>query len=120
MFHKINYDDGETDFEHWKAVDYDQYKDCMVKVVVLNKQNPFLFDYVIDNLYKSGISDIGIVEDFSDTNSIEDQDIVDQAEDTMTILSKYIDGLELNVESNKLKSIMKEVYIEALNTETTE
>jgi hypothetical protein len=26
----------------------------------------------------------------------------------------------LNVESNKLKSIMKEVYIEALNTETTE
>jgi len=92
----------------------------LVKVVVLNKQNPFLFDYVIDNLYKSGISDIGIVEDFSDTNSIEDQDIVDQAEDTMTILSKYIDGLELNVESNKLKSIMKEVYIEALNTETTE
>jgi len=120
MFHKINYDDGETDFEHWKAVDYDQYKDSMVKVVVLNKQNPFLFDYVIDNLYKAGISDIGIVEDFSDTNSIEDQDIVDQAEDTMTILSKYIDGLELNVESNKLKSIMKEVYIEALNTETTE
>jgi len=120
MFHKINYDDGETDFEHWKSVDYDQYKDCMVKVVVLNKQNPFLFDYVIDNLYKSGISDIGIVEDFSDTNSIEDQDIVDQAEDTMTILSKYIDGLELNVESDKLKSIMKEVYIEALNTETTE
>jgi hypothetical protein len=35
-------------------------------------------------------------------------------------LSKYIDGLELNVESDKLKSIMKEVYIEALNTETTE
>jgi hypothetical protein len=46
--------------------------------------------------------------------------LIDQAEDTMTILSKYIDNLTLNVESEKLKSLMRELYIEALNTETTE
>jgi hypothetical protein len=120
MFHKINYDDGEQDFEFWKAYDFDQYKECMVKVVVLNKQNPYLFDHVIDNLYKASANDISIVEDFNDLSAIEDQDIIDQAEDTMTILSKYIDGLPLNVESDKLKNLMKEVYIEALNTETTE
>jgi hypothetical protein len=38
----------------------------------------------------------------------------------MTILGKYIDNLTLNVESDKLKSLMRELYIEALNTETTE
>jgi hypothetical protein len=38
----------------------------------------------------------------------------------MTILAKYIDNLTLNVESDKLKSLMRELYIEALNTETTE
>jgi hypothetical protein len=38
----------------------------------------------------------------------------------MTILSKYIDNLTLNVESEKLKTLMRELYIEALNTESTE
>ena len=120
MFHKITYDDGATDFEYWKAYDYDQYKDTYVKVIVLNKQNPYLFDNVIDNLYKAGISDLSIIEDFTEITLDDDQDLIDQAEDTMTILSKYIDNLTLNVESEKLKTLMREIYIEALNTETTE
>jgi hypothetical protein len=84
----------------------------------LNKQNPYLFDNVIDNLYKSGAADISIVEDFKDT-AVED-DIIDQAEDTMTILGKYIDNLTLDVEPEKLKTVMRQVYIEAINTEITE
>ena len=91
-----------------------------MKVVVLNKQNPFLFDHVIDNLYKVGIADLSIVEDFSDTIVDNDQEIIDQAEDTMTILSKYIDNLELDVEPDKLKTLMRELYVEALNTEVAE
>jgi hypothetical protein len=85
----------------------------------LNKQNPYLFDTVIDNLYKSGVTDLTIVEDFTE-EAVEDDDIVDQAEDTITILSRYIDGLTLDVETDKLKKVMREVYIEALNTEVTE
>jgi len=38
----------------------------------------------------------------------------------MTILSKYIDGLTLNVESEKLKTLMRELYVEALNLEKIE
>jgi hypothetical protein len=38
----------------------------------------------------------------------------------MTILSKYIDNLTLNVEGEKLKTLMRELYVEALNTEKTE
>jgi DNA repair exonuclease SbcCD nuclease subunit len=120
MFHKLNYDDGEQDFEHWKSYDYNALKETYVKVVVLNKQNPYLFDNVIDNLYKAGVSDISIVEDFSDNLIDMEQEIVDQAEDTMTILSKYIDNLTLNVNNEKLKTLMRELYVEALNTEMTE
>ena len=120
MFHKLTYDDGQQDFEHWKAQDFTSLKETYVKVIVVNKQNPYLFDNVIDNLYKAGVSDISIVEDFTDTVIENDQELIDQAEDTMTILSKYIDNLTLNVESEKLKSLMRELYIEALNTETTE
>jgi hypothetical protein len=79
-----------------------------------------LFDHVVDNIYKAGVADLSIVEDFSDVLIDTDQDIVDQAEDTMTILSKYIDNLTLDVESDKLKNIMRELYVEALNTEVAE
>ena len=120
MFHKVNYDDGAQDFEFWKSYDYDKLKESYVKVIVINKQNPYLFDNVIDNLYKAGVSDISIVEDFTDTSFDTDQEIIDQAEDTMTILSKYIDNLTLNVNSDKLKTLMRELYVEALNTEATE
>ena len=89
-------------------------------MVVLNKQNPYLFDTVVDNLYKAQAADISIVEDFTDSLIDMDQDIIDQAEDTMTILSKYIDNLSLQVEPEKLKTVMRELYVEALNVERTE
>jgi hypothetical protein len=65
------------------------------------------------------VSDIGIVEDFTDSVIDDENEIINEAEDTMTILSKYIDNLTLNVKSDKLKSLMREVYVEALSTERT-
>lgn len=118
MFHKVIYDDAQTDFDYWKNYDYGALKDCYVRVVSLNKQNPYLFDNVMDNLYRSGASNVSIVEDFKD-DAVED-DIINEAEDTMTILGKYIDNLTLDVEPDKLKTVMRQVYIEALNTEITE
>jgi hypothetical protein len=120
MFNKVTYDDGQQDFDTWKNYDFSSLKDTYVKVVVLNKQNPYLFDSVIDSLYKVGVADLSIVEDFSDLLIDDDSDIIDQAEDTMTILSKHIDNLTLDVEAEKLKTLMRELYIEALNTEIAE
>jgi DNA repair exonuclease SbcCD nuclease subunit len=120
MFNKVFYNDSETDFEHWKKYDFNSLKETYVKVVVVNKQNPYLFDHVIDNFYKAGVADLAIVEDFSDVLINDDQELIDQAEDTMTILSKYIDNLPLDVEPEKLKAIMRELYIEAINTEVAE
>ena len=117
MFYKLNYDDELDHFaEQYRTFDYSVYEGAYVKVVVKNKLNPFLFDIVIDNLYKAGAADISVVEDFTEVIGGDDE-LIDQAEDTMTILSKYIDNLSLNVENDKLKSLMRELYVEALNTE---
>jgi hypothetical protein len=86
----------------------------------LRQQGYRVFDHVIDNFYKAGVADLAIVEDFSDVLINDDQELIDQAEDTMTILSKYIDNLPLDVEPEKLKAIMRELYIEAINTEVAE
>jgi len=119
MFYKLNYDDSLEHFaEGYKSFDYSVYEGSFVKVVVIQKLNPFLFDIVIDKLYKAGACDISVVEDFTEVTLEEDQELIDEAEDTITILSKYIDNLTLNVESDKLKTLMRELYVEALNTET--
>jgi|688.fasta_scaffold00188_42 DNA repair exonuclease SbcCD nuclease subunit len=121
MFYKLNYKDGLEHFsENYKSFDYSIYEGCYVKVIVIEKMNPFLFDIVIDKIYKAGACDVSIVEDFTEVIADDDKDIVDQAEDTMTILSKYIDNLQLQVESDKLKNLMRELYVESLTLEKVE
>lgn len=120
IFHKFNYDDQKQDFEYWKSFDYDMMKDCFVKIVVVSKQNPYLFDTVVDNLFKAGVADLSIVEDFTDSSIEDDEELINQAEDTFTILSNYIDNLTLDVDSTKLKNIMREIYVESLSAQSAE
>jgi uncharacterized protein YqeY len=49
-----------------------------------------------------------------------EEDVVDQAQDTLTILSNYIDQQTIQVEPQKLKTVMRELYLEALSSETIE
>ena len=46
-----------------------------------------------------------------------EDDIVDEAEDTMTILSKYVNSLEIE-NKKELDSLMKSLYTESLTMET--
>ncbi len=44
--------------------------------------------------------------------------MIDQAEDTVTIINKYVDALkEDHIDNDKLKNVLRELYVEALNTE---
>ena len=71
----------------------------------------------MNKLYGINPIDITIAEDFMDlTEGLED-DMIDQAEDTLTILNKYVDSIqEENIDNGKLKTILRELYVEALNT----
>lgn len=121
MFYKINYDDTNEDIESYKSIDYSIYKDSYVKIVVVKKQNPYMFDMMLDEINKALPIDVTIVEDFTEANNDSDiSDIVDQAEDTMTILSSYIDNQKISLSTNKLKVLMRELYVEALSEEHTQ
>jgi hypothetical protein len=97
-------------------MDLTVYKNTYVKVVVVNKTNPYVFDMFINKLYDVGALDITIAEDYAELED-ENDDGVDQAEDTVTILNKYVDNLTTDLEKDKLKVIMKQLYVEALNEE---
>lgn len=115
MFHRLVYDDGT---DETVPVIVDQLKDRYVKVVVVNKTNPYVFDRFMDSIYACEPADVSIVEDFTDLMEGVDDDMVDQAEDTITILNKYVDGIgETNIDNNRLKNILRELYIEAVNSD---
>ena len=48
----------------------------------------------------------------------ETEEQIDEAEDTVTILRKYIDGLTIPIDSSRMKRFMIGVYSEALQVET--
>ena len=116
MFHKIFYDDEKTTLEEIQEEDYDKYKGCYVKVVIVEKKNPFWFDTLIDKLYKADVADISVVENF-DMDDIEGEELINEAEDTMTILSKYVQSMEIEQKS-ELDKLMKSLYTESLTVET--
>ena len=117
MFHKIIYDETQETLEKIQEKDFSKYKDKIVKVIVSNKTNPYMFDVFFDKLYQSSPLDVSIVEDFVDYSEISEEDVIDEAEDTMTILDKYIDSLETNLDSMRIKNLMREIYNEAQSLE---
>jgi DNA repair exonuclease SbcCD nuclease subunit len=118
MFHRISYDDKLESITEINSKDLSKYTNTYVKVVVVNKTNPYLFDKFMDNLYKVNPIDVTIAEDFTDlTEGVED-DMIDQAEDTISIINKFVDGIkEEHIDNEKLKTVLKELYVEALNLE---
>jgi hypothetical protein len=95
-------------------MDINCFTSVYVKVVVVNKTNPYLFDMLINKLYQVNPIDITIAEDYTEIEDVMDDDI-DQAEDTITILNKYVDNLTTDLEKSKLKTLFQEIYVEALN-----
>jgi len=90
-------------------------KDKYVKLIVVNKSDQLKFDIFIDDLYKSGVADLSIVDDTD--FEFEESGDVDTTEDTMSLLTNYIDNYEIDVDKNKLKQIMQELYVSALRGE---
>ena len=54
-----------------------------------------------------------IVEDVS-SDDIEEEDILDMAQDTVTIINNEIDGMDIDNKSG-VKNLIRELYMEALS-----
>ena len=100
--------------KHQKEHDITKYANKYVKLIVVNKKDLYQFDQFLDKLYQADCFDIKIVEDFSDLDaSTVSDDIVENTEDTLTLLGKYIDDLSIDLEKDRLKNQMKSLYTEA-------
>lgn len=111
IFYKIKYDDTKQETKDLLEEDILKYKNCFVKIIVANKTKSYVFDKFIDKLYSVSAQEISIIEDYQEKQAETDIDI---AEDTLSIINKEIDIME-NVENrDKLKLLVKDLYMESL------
>ena len=115
MFSKILYDDVDKSMDEILLLDADQYKDMYVKLIIRNKENPYWFDMFVDKLEKSGVIDLQVLDDHLNLNLEDDEDIVNEAEDTLTILSKVVSQMDTAVDKKSLDLFLRNLYTEALS-----
>ena len=102
MFHKLYYNNG-LDIPKGLEGSY-------VKLIVEEKGDYAKFDWTVAQLQDSGIADLKIIEDLS--VELGESEVL-ETEDTMTLLDKYIDEIDLKVDPSSVKNIMRSLYIEA-------
>ena len=112
MFEKIVYSDTPI-----KELSDDKVKGKYVKVVVAKKSDSYKFEQFVKEIERLGCYDVKVVDtimDYSANSVNKDVDL----EDTLQILKRYVDGVELEeVTSDDVKQYIDELHTEAVNSE---
>ena len=106
LFHNIYYEDT-----NYKLFNFTPYENKIVKVIVRKKSSVKDFERFLDKLYSVGVQDLKIVENFIIEQSGDFE--VDEEENTLSILNRYIDESEFSLDKSTIKDIFKDLYHEA-------
>lgn len=118
LYQKYTYDDRDTDYSNY---DVSAAAGKFVKIVVANKTDPFTFDRFVDRITNQGVLDLKITEDMSAYSGLNvDNEELSNIESTADLLGEYIESVDTDLDRGKLKGIMHELYVEAINMGDTE
>jgi len=106
MFYNIYYED--TDHQ---TFDTREYENKIVKIVVRKKTDTKKFEKFVDKLYSSNVAELKIIENFDIQEPCEFD--VFESEDTISILNRYIEEAEINLDKSIIQKMMQEIYQEA-------
>jgi len=111
MFEKVYYEDSDV-----SGIEDISFTDKIVKIIIRKNNNQKQFDKYLNFITNFNPLEVKVVDmmDIDDT-SVEYSDT--EIEDTMTILNKYIEDSDFEFDKNKVKSIVGEVYKQALELE---
>jgi len=117
IFNRLVYDDTLYDnpVAEIANLDMSYIKGSFVKVIVASKKDPFAFDKYIDKIVQSSPFDYKIVENLREYNSENVEDDVIVMSNTTTLLNTYVDAVETDLDKDRIKSKLQELYIEAQN-----
>jgi DNA repair exonuclease SbcCD nuclease subunit len=110
LFYNIYYEDTPH-----QLFDATEYQNKIVKVIVRKKSKPKDFEKFVDKLYSVGVQDLKIIENFEIQEAEDFQ--VDDDENTITILNRYIDEAEIEFDKNRIKTIFQDLYKQSCEVE---
>ena len=110
LFEKTYYDDTKYDYS---SASVEHFDDKFVKIVVLNKSDPFTFERYIDRIQGRSIHELKIQEDFSEFlgTNVEDDGV--EVEETSHLLKSYVDNVETVLDKDRLKKELTDLMTEA-------
>lgn len=111
MYHKVFYDDKETDYSQFRC---EKYKDCYLRVVVTRKTDEIAFSSLCEALVAAGVANLSIVEEVNDEANNEGQ-ALDVSKGTIELINDTIDEMEVSVNREKLKNVIRELYVDSLS-----
>lgn len=114
MFHKIYYDDTELTIDEVQSLDLEVVKGKALKLMVRRKTNPYIFDILLDRIADAGALDVKVIDETMRIVHDEAQ-IIDEAEDTPTIMKKYVDTIEVKASKERVNDLLQSLYKETFN-----
>ena len=113
LFQRIRYNDTST----LPEISREDIEGTYVKVVVVKKKDHYSFDRFIDRIQSYAPFDIKIVENFDEYSgdNVDDEKI--STVDTPTLLNTYVESIETDLDGERLKNILYELYVEAKDLE---
>ena len=113
LFRRIRYNDTETE-----TITKDDVNGTYIKIVVVSKKDLYEFDKFIDRIQSYEPFEVKIVETFDEYSgeNVNDDDV--STFDTPTLLNTYVDSIETDLQSDKLKTMLHELFVEAQQMES--
>jgi len=106
IYYSIHYEDTP-----YQTFDAREYENKIVKVIVRKKSNIKSFEKFLDKLYKVNVAELKIVENFQIETSDDFEPL--ESEDTITILNRYVEESDIDLDKSTISKIIQEVYQES-------
>ena len=109
LYHKFIWDDDPIKLRE------EMVKGKHIKIIVTSKKNLYEFDKFLEKVYNFNPYEVKVLETFEEYagDAIEDSKV--STVDTTTLLNSYVDATETDLDNDKLKKMLQELYVEAQN-----
>ena len=106
MFKVIYYEDNDH-----QLFDASKLENKIVKLVVRKKTDQVKFEKFIDKLYGANVAELKVVENFISAE-VEGFEAF-ESEDTLSILNRYIEEAEVDLDKSRIQKMIQGIYQEA-------
>ena len=108
----------DNPYEIFKIIYYDEdklpndlsrYKNCIVKLVIKNRTDRNKYEKFFDELHKENPYELKVIENVLLKEVFDSEEFL-TTEDTLSLLKKYVDESEIQLNKKKIKNLISTIY----------